>query len=176
MPMLTFKLSKDQPCLDPSLLSTISDYASQIEIQKQASICWKQDNNFRRLNATISLYDLHNQNGVQAVLENHPHYTYFAFPGPSAKKNMILQTYARPSIPWKLSCDQSKMSRQEIFELSSRGIMSSEPMEQGLLWASLFVLISLACPTKDIIINVFIMTVGSITAGALSVKPFVRYV
>lgn len=77
-------------------------------------------------------------------------------------------------IPWKLSCDQGMFNRQQMFELSSRGLQSAEPMEEGLLWASLWVLISSVCPSSSEAV-VITWVVGSIVAGAISIKPFIKY-
>ena len=55
-----------------------------------------------------------------------PHYTVGVFPGPSVKKNVIMNAYARPIINWNLTCELNKnMTRQAAFALYSKEVTTS---------------------------------------------------
>lgn len=65
------------------------------------------------------MYDFQTQNGVEEILEKNAHYTFYVFPGPSYKKQIILEAYERAIIPWKPECEQGKFTKQQMLDLFS---------------------------------------------------------
>ncbi len=146
-----------------------------MELQYSSATCTAVDTNFRKLNASISMYDLHKQNGVQNVLDFNLHYTYFVFPGPSLKKNIKMEAYARPIIPWKLDCDANSTTRRQLFEISQRIQKSYEPTNLGLLWGALWSLVVWFAPS-DIGVTLVTMVLGNLIGGCIAIKPFIDHV
>ena len=51
------------------------------------------------------------------VLEGYGHFTTGVFPGPSIRKDSMMDVYVRPVIPWNLECELNGVaSRQEAIE------------------------------------------------------------
>lgn len=112
MPILTFRITENTPCIDPQQSSSISkDSIYHHEYSKRLPNCANIDTNFRNLNVTISQYDLQKQNGVLDILEKNKFYTFSVFPGSSIKKQITLTAYTRPTIPWNLECEKTEFNR-----------------------------------------------------------------
>lgn len=99
-----------------------TDSLYHLELARDQPVCASIDSNFKALNMSISLYDFQAQNGILDTLERNPHYTFSVFPGSSLKKKISLSAYARPTIPWKLECDKTGVSRKVILEQAKRGL------------------------------------------------------
>ena len=148
MPILTFRLSEATPCIDPRESSvTRNDAIFHMEYSKNQPACLSADTNFRNLNVSISLFDLQEQNDILELLERNRQYTFSVFPGSSIKKQIKLNAYTRPTIPWKLECDNTEFDRKSIFKTAYRGLKSLEPQGKLLIWFSLWVLIGVCAPT-----------------------------
>ena len=59
------------------------------------------------------------------MLEGYGHFTTGVFPGPSIKKNMMMDVYVRPVIPWKLECELNGVaSRQEAIKFFEKSYVT----------------------------------------------------
>lgn len=78
-------------------------------MQNYQPTCDTPDVNYRKLNFDISLYDLQTENGVTEILDGDYNYNFYVFPGGEAvKKNIIMEAYGRPTIPWKFECESGE--------------------------------------------------------------------
>ena len=135
------------------------------------------------MNATITLYDLQEQNGVIGMLENNPmHYTYYVFPGPSVKKGIILEAFSRPTIPWSVECEKSGKTRQEMLQFAERGLTAVVPSHIRIFWwcifASLIFFMPCGCGggAEACLGFAIALSIGTVISAIISIRAFITYV
>ena len=109
--------------------------------------------------------------------ENIPHYTYFVFPGPSVKKEITLEAFGRPTIPWSMECEKAGKTRQEMLAFSQRGLTAVAPDRQSVLWWVIWITV-VFLPTGELNAWAVViwMTIGMFISAIIAIQPFVTYV
>lgn len=148
---------------------------STLELRHMLPACTQADENFTKLGYSKSLYDLQSENGVTRILAADPHYTFHVFPGPQVKKNTTMEVYGRPTIPWKLECEESKFTKQQMIDLMRRGLRATPPAPRKMMFAIIIIFFSLAWtnPAPDVVTIVYGLTI--IIVAVCGIFPWIGY-
>lgn len=176
--MITTKLSADTPCADPhqTLTSTIAAMTPFELARINTTPCKKQDPNYRKLGASISLYDLQTQNGITKMIEDEPNFTFYVFSGNSVKKATIMEAYGRATIPWKLECEQSKFTKMQMAQTVMRGLKAVEPRPVGgFVSLLIYAVITMVTGAREVHVLTILMGLTSLAFGGVGLYPFIKF-
>ena len=109
MPLLTFRMETQQPCLIPSQ-SNRTTVPYPTEKDRGQGICSKingiqTDNGYMKLEGyTIGEFELREDTGVLDILQDQPIHEQYINRTEIVRKREVLSVYARPTIEIKPSC------------------------------------------------------------------------
>jgi hypothetical protein len=135
------KIAATQPCLNPfennkgpnatfwigELTKQYTGWTGCTPQQLSANTSIAVDSRYKIIpGLNVTDYDLQLASGVLAMTSARKHYTVGVFPGISAKKNVVMNAYARPIIGWNLTCELTmNMSRATAFNLYSQRVTTA---------------------------------------------------
>ena len=125
LPLVTTAV-QDMPCVDPS---QNSDPGPSHPLERDRNGCSidpqvSSENDFRYIDTGsqgVSEWDVQADSGVLATLKSLPMYTHYAGDDyETAKKNKLYKLWVRPTITWKLECEDT-IPRSAAVKLFSGG-------------------------------------------------------